>query len=154
MPERIKVDPLTRIEGHMKADFSITDNKITNALIAGTMYRGFENFLKGRHPFDAVRITQRVCGVCHEVHGVARRMAVEDLYGIKLPYNGTLLREIILGLSIISDHLIHFYQLILPDYADFLLSHPNPGTLPVQKMQNTSERKNSPKILSKTIWMQ
>ncbi|PLX66587.1 MAG: hypothetical protein C0602_10970 [Denitrovibrio sp.] len=119
MAERIKVDPLTRIEGHMKADYSISDNKITGSKLAGTMYRGFESFLKGRHPFDAVRITQRVCGVCHEVHGVASCMAVEDLYRIQPPFNGSLLRDIILGLSIISDHMIHFYQLMVPDYVDF-----------------------------------
>lgn len=119
MPGIIKVDPLTRIEGHLKAEYEVHNNVIENARVAGTMYRGFESFLKGRHPFDAVRITQRVCGVCHEVHGVASCKAVEKLYAMNLPYNGLLLRELILGLSIISDHILHFYQLLLPDYADF-----------------------------------
>jgi len=127
MPERIKIDPLVRIEGHMKADYTITGNLITDAKIAGTMYRGFENFLKNRHPFDAVRITQRICGVCHEVHGVVSCMAIEELYGIELPYNGVLLRELMLALSIISDHMIHFYQLMLPDYADFSSLAPKSG---------------------------
>jgi len=119
MSERIKLDPLTRIEGHLKLEFSVEGGTISDAKSIGTMYRGFENFLKGRHPFDAVRITQRVCGVCHEVHGVASCMALEKLYRLNPPVNGVILRDMILGLSIISDHILHFYQLMLPDYADF-----------------------------------
>lgn len=150
MSDRIKVDPLTRIEGHLKAEYSTQNGVIENARIAGTMYRGFENFLIGRHPFDAVRITQRICGVCHEVHGAASCMAIEQLYGMTLPHNGVLLREFILGLSIISDHILHFYQLLLPDYVDFsfmtkssgFVSRPDNAKLISVKEKNTELAEN------------
>lgn len=119
MKRKIKLDPITRVEGHLSVEIEDDGNVVTGCRISGDMYRGFEKFLENRHPFDAARISQRVCGVCHEVHGVASVKALEHLYNIQTPKNGLILRDIILGLNIISDHLLHFYNLTLPDYIDF-----------------------------------
>jgi len=119
MTRTIKIDPLSRIEGHLKIETRLEGDRVAEARVAGQMYRGLETLLVGRHPFDAARITQRTCGICHEVHGVASVLALEDLFGIEAPPNGRLLRDLILGLHLVGDHLFHFYQLCLPDYLDF-----------------------------------
>lgn len=116
---KLKLDPLTRIEGHLKVNTVIENNIVKDAFISGQMYRGFERFLINRNPIDAARITQRVCGVCHEVHGVASVLALEELYNVEPPLNGKILRDILLGLHIITDHILHFYILSLPDYINF-----------------------------------
>lgn len=119
MGKIVSVDPVTRVEGHLKVETEIDGGRVISARISGQMYRGFEKFLEGRHPLDAARIAQRVCGVCHEVHGVASVLALEELYGVKTPPNGKILRDLILGLHIVTDHILHFYTLSLPDYVDF-----------------------------------
>src|SRR5210317_718601 len=119
MPKKLLIDPVTRVEGHLSIETSLEEGRVTEARVAGRMYRGFEHFLVGRHPVDAARITQRICGICHEVHGIAASIALEDLYGLKPTKNGFILRELILGLHLVTDHLFHFYQLTLPDYLDF-----------------------------------
>lgn len=119
MPKTITIDPVTRVEGHLAIETRLEDNQVTAARVAGRMYRGFEPLLVGRHPVDAARITQRVCGICHEVHGIAASMALEDLYGLQPSPNGLILRELILGLHLVADHIFHFYQLTVPDYVDF-----------------------------------
>jgi len=121
MTKRISIDPVTRIEGHLAIETSIDGGMVTDARVAGRMYRGFEQLLIGRHPIDAARITQRICGICHEVHGIAASIALEDLYGLKPTENGLILRDLILGLHLVTDHIFHFYQLTLPDYVDFSL---------------------------------
>lgn len=118
-PRTIAIDPVTRIEGHLRVETTIDGGRVVAARVLGRMYRGFERLLVGRHPVDAVRLTQRTCGICHEVHGMAASLALEDLYGITPPPNGLLLREAILALHLVTDHLIFFYQLCLPDYLDF-----------------------------------
>lgn len=119
MTRTISLDPVTRIEGHLAVECDFDGDSVTDARVAGRMFRGFEDFLIGRHPVDAARITQRICGICHEVHGIAASMALEDLYGHRPPPNGLVLRELILGLHLITDHIFHFYHLTLPDYLDF-----------------------------------
>lgn len=119
MAKILNIDPLSRVEGHLKIETEVDRGVIVAARIGGRMYRGLEHLLLGRHPVDAARITQRTCGICHEVHGVASILALEELYGIEPPPNGRLLRDLILGLHLVGDHLFHFYQLCLPDYADF-----------------------------------
>lgn len=114
-----KISPLTRIEGHLKVEVEVEKGRVKTARISGEMYRGFENLLIGRHPLDAQRITQRVCGVCHEVHGIASSKALADLYNIEPPPNGKLLKDIILALHMAIDHILHFFHLALPDYVDF-----------------------------------
>ncbi len=121
MTRTLSIDPVTRVEGHLSIETNIDAGKVTDARVAGRMYRGFEKLLVGRHPVDAARITQRICGICHEVHGIAASIALEDLYGLKPTSNGLVLRDLILGLHLVTDHLFHFYQLTLPDYLDFSL---------------------------------
>ncbi len=116
---KLKINPMTRIEGHIGVYTTVENGKIVNAKVAGEMFRGFEMFLKNRHPFDAARITQRVCGVCHEVHGIASTLALENLYQIKPTENGRLIKDIILGLHMVWDHILHFYTLSLADWVDF-----------------------------------
>lgn len=118
MSNTIKMDPITRIEGHMSVETSVEGGRVTEAKIAGNMYRGFERMLIGRHPVDSARIAQRICGVCHEVHGVSSVMALEQIFGVTPPRNGLVLRDMILGLHIITDHILHFYNLCLPDYVN------------------------------------
>jgi hydrogenase large subunit len=110
---------MTRIEGHMDVETTINNGRVVDARIKGKMFRGLENLLAGRHPVDALRITQRVCGVCHEVHGIASSLALEELYGVNPPRNGRILRDMILALHLATDHLLHFYTLSLPDFVDF-----------------------------------
>lgn len=119
MATKITIEPVTRIEGHMKVETHVTDGFVSDVQVSGQMFRGFEKFLENRHPIDAARIAQRVCGVCHEVHGIASIMALEELYDVKPTPNGHLVRDMILGLHLITDHLLHFYNLSVPDYVDF-----------------------------------
>lgn len=119
MPKTIKIDPITRIEGHLKVDITVENQFVIDSSVSGQMYRGMERLLVGRSPLDAARISQRTCGVCHEVHGVASVKALEQLYEIEVPTNGKILRNIIIGLQIVADHLLHFYQMCTPDYVDF-----------------------------------
>lgn len=119
MTKTISIEPITRIEGHMKVETHILNERVAEAKISGQMYRGFEKFLEKRHPVDAARIAQRVCGVCHEVHGIASIIALEELYKNPVVKNGHILRDLILGLHLVTDHLLHFYTLCLPDFVDF-----------------------------------
>lgn len=121
MPKTIAIDPVTRIEGHLAIETQVEGDQVVGARVAGRMYRGFEQLLINRHPVDAARITQRICGICHEVHGIAACIALEDLYGLAPSTNGLVLRELILGLHLATDHIFHFYQLTLPDYLDLSL---------------------------------
>jgi Ni,Fe-hydrogenase I large subunit len=118
MTKTIRIDPVTRIEGHLAINTEVEHGRVIDAKVAGRMYRGFEQLLVNRHPVDAARITQRVCGICHEVHGIAACMALEDLYQLTPSPNGLILRELILGLHLVTDHIFHFYQLTIPDYID------------------------------------
>jgi hydrogenase large subunit len=119
MSKVLLVDPVSRIEGHLKIETEVESGVVLNSRVAGNMYRGFERLLLGRHPVDSARIAQRICGVCHEVHGVSSIMALEEIYRVNPPANGLILRDLILGLHIITDHLLHFYNLCSPDYIDF-----------------------------------
>lgn len=119
MSRILTVDPVSRIEGHLKVETEVESGVVVSSKVAGNMYRGFERLLLGRHPVDSARIAQRICGVCHEVHGVSSVMALEEIYKVRPPENGIILRDMILGLHIVTDHLLHFYNLCSPDYVDF-----------------------------------
>jgi len=119
MSKTISIEPLTRVEGHLKVETHVENGKVSDAFISGQMYRGFEKFLENRHPVDAARIAQRVCGVCHEVHGIASIMALEELYNNEPTRNGHILRDMILGMHLVTDHFLHFYTLSVPDFVDF-----------------------------------
>ncbi len=118
MAVSVKIDPITRIEGHLAVRLDIDGGVIQNAYIAGEMYRGFEAILQGRDPMDAQQITQRICGVCPISHGIVSCAAQEAVYGIVPPENGRLLRNLIQGANTIQSHILHFYHLAALDYID------------------------------------
>ncbi len=118
MANRIVVDPITRIEGHLRIEAEIKDGKIVDAYSAGTMVRGIELILKGRDPRDAWAFTERVCGVCTTVHALASVRAVEDSLGIVVPPNAELIRNLMFATLYLQDHVVHFYHLHALDWVD------------------------------------
>jgi len=115
---RIVVDPITRIEGHLRIEAEIDGGYIKDAWSSATMFRGIEKILRGRDPRDAWFWTQRFCGVCTTVHSIASVRAVEDALKIKIPPNAQLIRNIIMGIQNVQDHVIHFYHLHALDWVD------------------------------------
>jgi hydrogenase large subunit len=115
---RIVVDPVTRIEGHLRIEAEIKDGKIVDAWSAGTMVRGLEIILKGRDPRDAWAFCERVCGVCTTVHALASVRAVEDAVGMQIPPAAELIRNIMYCTQTVQDHVIHFYHLHALDWVD------------------------------------
>lgn len=119
MSKRIIVDPITRIEGHLRAEVIVDENNVvTEANIASTLWRGIEQILKGRDPRDAGFFTQRICGVCTYSHYKAGIMAVENALGIKPPLNAQLTRTLMNSALFLHDHPVHFYQLHGLDWVD------------------------------------
>jgi len=118
MAKRIAVDPITRIEGHLRIEAEVEGGKITNAWSSSTAFRGIETILKGRDPRDAHHFTQRFCGVCTTVHSMASIRAVEDALNIQIPDNARLIRNLIMGMQGVQDHVIHFYHLHALDWVD------------------------------------
>ncbi len=116
--ERIVVDPITRIEGHLRIEAEMDGNKIKNAYSSGTMVRGIETILKGRDPRDAWAFAQRICGVCTLVHGLASIRSVENALDYKIPKNADLIRNLMSGAQYIHDHVMHFYHLHALDWVD------------------------------------
>ncbi|MDH5542158.1 MAG: nickel-dependent hydrogenase large subunit [Nitrospinota bacterium] len=112
------IDPITRIEGHLRIEVEVEGGKVKDAWSSGTLFRGFEIFLKDRDPRDAWIITQRVCGVCTTVHALASVKAVENAVGIQIPDNARLVRNLIMGAQYIHDHPVHFYHLHALDWVD------------------------------------
>jgi hydrogenase large subunit len=115
---RIVVDPITRIEGHLRIEAVVENGVITDAYSAGTMVRGFEKILKGRDPRDAWAITERACGVCTTVHALASVRCVEDALGIAVPKNAELIRNLMFCAQYVQDHVVHFYHLHALDWVD------------------------------------
>ncbi len=115
---RIVIDPITRIEGHLRIEAELDGDRIGQAYTSGTMVRGIEIILKGRDPRDAWAFAQRICGVCTLVHGIASVRAVEDALGIELPLNAQLIRNLMIGAQYIHDHVMHFYHLHALDWVD------------------------------------
>jgi hydrogenase large subunit len=118
MAKKIAVDPITRIEGHLRIEAQLEGGKITNAWSSSTAFRGIETILKGRDPRDAHHFTQRFCGVCTTVHSMASIRAVEDALKIQIPDNARLIRNLIMGIQNVQDHVIHFYHLHALDWVD------------------------------------
>ncbi len=118
MSERVVVDPITRIEGHLRIEARMDGNKIAQAWSSGTMVRGIELILKGRDPRDAWAFTQRICGVCTLVHGIASVRAVENALDYRVPPDAQLIRNLMIGAQHIHDHVMHFYHLHALDWVD------------------------------------
>ena len=115
---KIVIDPITRIEGHLRIEAEIADGKVTNADSAGTMFRGLEKILINRDPREAWMFAQRICGVCTTVHAICSVRAVEDALALTIPDNARLIRNIVCATQYIHDHVIHFYHLHGPDWFD------------------------------------
>lgn len=119
---RMVVDPITRIEGHLRIEAVVENGTITDAYSAGTMVRGFEKILKGRDPRDAWAFTERACGVCTTVHALASVRTVEDALGITVPRNAELIRNLMFCTQYVQDHVVHFYHLHALDWVDVVSS--------------------------------
>ncbi|TLN26004.1 nickel-dependent hydrogenase large subunit [bacterium] len=118
--KKIVVDPLTRIEGHLRIEAVVENGVIKDAWSACTMWRGIEEIMKGRDPRELWYWTQRFCGVCTTVHSIASVRAVEDALDITVPLNAELLRNIMIGIQVVQDHVIHFYHLHALDWVDIV----------------------------------
>ena len=116
--QTIVVDPVTRIEGHLRIEAQFDGSVITQASSSGTMVRGIEIILRGRDPRDAWAFAQRVCGVCTLVHGIASVRAVEDALQYSIPANAQLIRNLMIVTQFVHDHVMHFYHLHALDWVD------------------------------------
>jgi len=114
----VVVDPITRIEGHLRVEAEVDGGMIRDAWSSSTMFRGIEIILKGRDPRDAWVFTQRICGVCTTVHAIASIRAVENAIGAQPPPNARLLRNLVMAAQMVQDHVIHFYHLHALDWVD------------------------------------
>jgi [NiFe] hydrogenase large subunit len=118
MGQRVVVDPITRIEGHLRIEVEVTNGKVNNAWSSSMMFRGLEIILKDRDPRDAWLITQRACGVCTYVHGLASVRCVDDAVKVSVPDNARIIRNLLMGAQFLHDHIVHFYQLHALDWVD------------------------------------
>jgi hydrogenase large subunit len=132
------IDPVTRIEGHMKVEVKIDTVKgvqqVVDARATGTLFRGFEKMLVGRVPRDAQHVTERICGVCPVSHGLAAVLAVDAACGVTVPNNARVMRNIVMGANFIDSHILHFYLLALADFIE------GPGIPPWQPGWNVDKR--------------
>ena len=117
---RVVIDPITRIEGHLKIEVEVQGGKVTNAWSSSTLFRGIEIMLQGRDPRDAYLFTQRACGVCTYIHGLASIRSVDDAVGAKVAENGRLIRNLLHGSQYLHDHMVHFYHLHALDWVDIV----------------------------------
>jgi len=141
--KKIVVDPITRIEGHLRIEAKVEDGKIVDAWSSSTMFRGVEKILQGRDPRDAWYFTQRFCGVCTTVHSIASIRAVENALGIRIPFNAEMIRNIIIGVQNVQDHVIHFYHLHALDWVDLVSALSADPKKTAQLQQSVSDWKFS-----------
>lgn len=140
---KVVIDPMSRIEGHLKVETIVEDGVVKEAAVAGTLFRGFEIFLKGRHPWDAQRLTQRVCGVCPTGHATAASRNLDRALGLTdaIPENGRIIRNLILGANYIQSHVLHFYALAALDFVDVTAVAEHTGSNPdLQAVKKFLER--------------
>jgi hydrogenase large subunit len=118
MAKRITIDPITRIEGHLRVDAEVENGLVTKAWSSGQMWRGIEVILQGRDPRDAWLFTQRICGVCTTVHALASVRTVENALGMEIPLNAQYVRNLVMSIHALHDHIVHFYVLSALDWVD------------------------------------
>lgn len=117
MANKIIVDPVTRIEGHLKLEVEVEGNVVVDAFTGGALWRGMETIMQGRDPRDAEQIMQRICGVCPTAHATAGILALDDAFGIEPPPAGRIIRNLIFGSNYIQSHILHFFHLAALDYV-------------------------------------
>lgn len=120
MSTRVVIDPVTRIEGHLRITVEVTNGVVTDARSAGTLFRGFEVLLIGKDPRDASYVTDRVCGVCFGSHNWASALTLDNAFGAKVPAAGRLIRNLIVGADWLHDHVLQFYHLSALDFIDLM----------------------------------
>lgn len=118
MATRIVVDPITRIEGHLRIEAVVEGDKITDAMSSGTVFRGIEKIVENRDPRDVWAFVERICGVCTHIHALASIRAVEDALDWRIPKNANLVRNIMTMTQYVHDHVVHFYHLHGFDWVD------------------------------------
>ncbi len=118
MAQRVVIDPITRIEGHLRIEVEVANGKVANAWSSSTLFRGLEIMLQGRDPRDAWLFTQRACGVCTYVHALSSVRASDDAVGVKIPANARIIRNLLMGAQFLHDHMVHFYHLHALDWVD------------------------------------
>ena len=118
MSKKITIDPITRIEGHLRIDVEVDNKRVTNAWSSAQMFRGIETILKGKRPEDAWSYAQRFCGVCTTVHAIASIRSVENALNVEVPLNGQYLRNLMIAMHSMQDHIVHFYHLSVLDWVD------------------------------------
>jgi [NiFe] hydrogenase large subunit len=118
MPERVVIDPITRLEGHLRIEVEVDGGKVKDAWSTSPLFRGMEIVLKGRDPRDAYYLSQRICGVCPISHGHASTYSLEDSFGVTPPDNARIIRNIIEGAQYVHSHILAFYHLHALDYVD------------------------------------
>ena len=137
---KIAIDPVTRIEGHLKVEVKVEDGKVVDAWTTGGMFRGFETILIGRDPRDATQIVQRICGVCPTAHSTASCMALDEAFEAQLTTNGRVTRNLIFGANYLQSHVLHFYHLAALDYVA------GPETAPFVPRYEKSDLRLDPEI--------
>lgn len=145
MATALRIDPITRIEGHLSIEVAIDTvngvQQVVDAWATGTLFRGFEKLLVGRDPRDAQHITQRICGVCPTPHGVAATSALENAYKLTVPTNARVLRNLVLACNFIQSHILSFYHLSLLDFVDGANMAPwGPGWASDKRLDSTKEQ--------------
>jgi len=149
MSNRIVIDPITRIEGHLRVEIEVKDGKVVDAFSSGTMVRGFERILKGRDPRDAWAFAERACGVCTTVHALASVRTVEDALGITVPPNAELVRNLMFCAQYLQDHVVHFYHLHALDWVDVVSAlNADPAKTSAIAQSISSWPKSSPKYFA------
>lgn len=132
------IDPVTRLEGHLKIEVTVDKVKgvqrVVDARATGTLFRGFETILVNRHPWDAQHFTQRICGVCPVSHGMAAVLALDGASHVTPPANARIMRNLVLGSNYVQSHILHFYHLAVQDYID------GPGMPPWQPSWRVDKR--------------
>jgi Ni,Fe-hydrogenase I large subunit len=148
---KVVIDPITRIEGHLRIEIEVDGGKVTDAWASSTMFRGIETILKGRDPREAWLFTQRFCGVCTTVHALASVRAVENALGIEVPDNARILRNLIAATQYIHDHVIHFYHLHALDWVDIVSSLDADPTKTSELAQSISDWPKSSTVYFKGV---
>ncbi len=143
MGKKIIVDPITRIEGHLKIEVEVENGKVVDAWSSGTMFRGIEVMLQGRDPRDAHHFVQRSCGVCTYIHALSSVRAVEDACNITIPENARLIRNLLHGAQYQHDHIVHFYHLHALDWVDIVSALSADPVKTAKLSDNVSGRPNN-----------
>jgi hydrogenase large subunit len=151
MSKRITIDPVTRIEGHLRVDCQVDGGKVTKAWSSGQMWRGIELILQGRDPREAWLFTQRICGVCTTVHAITSVRAVENALKLEVPLNAQYIRNLIIAAHAIHDHIVHFYHLSALDWVDITSALKASPAKTAQLAQSVSDwHMNSKQVFKET----